>query len=192
MKTLFSLFLTLSMATPVLGQGKVNFQNNSLHLVYWETSVPAAYAGHAYTLGDGGQNLTIDLYAGTSSTSLSLQATTDFFGQASPGTWVGRNVVMPSVGAGMDFFDIRIHDPINFLIGDSGIFIAQASGGTAYYSLVQHTTPVNSTWADGTWNLDSISPGFRGEIMLHSPEPSVFALTGLGLGMLLLFRPRPK
>jgi hypothetical protein len=195
MKIFLSLLLTLGMATPALTQGKVNFQNNSLHLVYWDPSPGAPFAGHAYLLGDGNYAFTIELWAGTSSTSLSLQATTDFSGQTSPGTWPSRNLVMPSVGAGMNFFDIRIHNlgfPYNFIIGDSGIFIAQASGGTAYYSLVQHTTPGNSTWADGTWNLDSVSPGFRGAINLHTPEPSVFPLTGLGLGVLLLFRPRPK
>jgi hypothetical protein len=189
MKIFFSLLLTLGMATPALAQGKVNFQNNSLHLVYWDPWLGTAYAGHAYTVGDGGFVFTIDLWAGTSSTSLSLQATTDFSGQSSPGTWPSRTVLMPSVGAGMDFFDIRIHDAANFAWGDSGIFTAQASGGTAYYSLVQHNTPGNSTWADGTYNLDSVSPGFRGAIMLTpGPEPSSFALACLGCALLLLRR----
>jgi hypothetical protein len=186
MKTFFSLLLTLGMATPALGQGKVNFQNNSLHLVYWSPGGGTAYSGHAYLLGDGGYQLSIELWAGTSSTSLSLQATTDFANQSSPGTWAGRNVVMPSVGAGIDFFDIRIHDG-NLLQGDSGIFIAQASGGTAYYSLVQHTTPGNSTWADGTYNLDSLSPGFRGAITF-GPEPSSLALACLGCAVMLMRR----
>jgi hypothetical protein len=187
MKIFFSLLLTLGMATPALAQGKVNFQNNSLHLVYWEPGMGTAYSGHAYLVGDGGYQLVIELWAGTSSTSLSLQATTDFVNQASPGTWAGRNVQMPSVGAGIDFFDIRIHDANYMLDGDSGIFIAQASGGTAYYSLVQHTTPGNSTWADGTYNLDSLSPGFRGAITF-SPEPSSFALACLGCVVLLVRR----
>jgi hypothetical protein len=194
MKIFLSLLLTLGMATPALAQGKVNFQNNSLHLVYWDPSPGAPFAGHAYLLGDGNYAFTIELWAGTSSTSLSLQATTDFSGQTSPGTWPSRNLVMPSVGAGTDFFDILIRDPNdnNWIYGNSGIFTAQASGGTAYYSLVQHNTPGNSTWADGTYNLDSVSPGFRGAIILDIPEPSVFPLTGLGLGVLLPFRPRPK
>ena len=187
MKIFFSLLLTLGMATTILAQGKVNFQNNSLHLVYWDPSPGAPFAGHAYLLGDGNYAFTIELWAGTSSTSLSLQATTDFSGQSSPGTWPGRNVQMPTVGAGLDFFDIRIHDAAYMLFGDSGIFIAQASGGTAYYSLVQHTTPGNSTWADGTYNLDSLSPGFRGAITF-GPEPSSFALACLGFALLLLRR----
>jgi hypothetical protein len=187
MKIFFSLLLTLGMATPARAQGKVNFQNNSLHLVYWDPSIGTAYAGHAYTLGDGGYVFTIELWAGTSPTSLSLQATTDFSGQTSPGTWRSSNVVMPSVGAGLDFFDITIQDTYHVADCQSGIFIAQASGGTAYYSLVQHNTPGNSTWADGMYNLDSISPGFRGAIMF-GPEPSSFALACLGCALLLLRR----
>jgi hypothetical protein len=94
---------------------------------------------------------------------------------------------MPTVGVGIDFFDIRIHDAYYVVSGDSGLFTAQASGGTAYYSLVQHTTPGNSTWADGTYNLDSLSPGFRGAITF-SPEPSSFALACLGCVVLLMRR----
>ena len=188
MKTFFSLLLTLGMATPALAQGKVNFQNNSLHLVYWDPTFPTSLAGQPYVLGDAGVTLTIELWAGTSSTSLSLQATTDFHNQSSPGTWVGRTVAMPTVAAGANFFDIRIYDQQLGVGGDSGIFTANSSGGTAYYSLVQHTSPAFSTWADGTWNLDSVSPGFRGAILLTGPEPSTFALSGLALIVLLLRR----
>jgi hypothetical protein len=186
------LTVTLSLAcVAAFAQGKVNFQNNSLHLVYWDPSLGTVYAGHAYMAGDGGYALTIELWGGTSSTSLSLQGTTDFAGQASPGTWASRNLVMASLGAGVNFYDIRIHDASNpNVLGDSGIFSAQASGGTAYYSLVQHTTPGNSTWADGQYNLDSVSPGFRGAIMLTVPEPSTIALAGLAGAALMIFRRR--
>jgi hypothetical protein len=154
-------------------------------LFYWDPSAGTPYAGHAYLVGDGGYVFTIELWAGTSPTSLSLQATTDFSGQTSPGTWRSSNVVMPSVGAGLDFFDIKIQDTYHLLDSDSGIFIAQASGGTAYYSLVQHNTPGNSTWADGTYNLDSLSPGFRGAIVV-GPEPSTLSLGCLGIALFLL------
>jgi hypothetical protein len=197
MKIFFSLLLTLGMATPALAQGKVNFQNNSLHLVYWGPGELGS--GRAYVLGDGTAVLTIELWAGTSSTALSLQATTDFSGQSSPGTWIGRTLVMPTVPAGLTYFDIYIYDVtagsfwnaelLARVHGTSGLFTAVASGGTAYYSLVQHNSPALSTWADGTWNLDSVSPGFRGAIELVTlPEPSSCALACLGCALLLLRR----
>jgi hypothetical protein len=188
MKTLCSLLLAFASIMPAHGQGKVNFQNNSLHLVFWVPGSGTTNAGRPYLFGDGGVSLAIELWAGTSSTSLSLQATTDFAGQSSPGTWVGRTVQMPSVPAGLDFFDIVIKDVGGgFIYASSGLFTAMASGGAAYYSLVQHISPAFSTWADGTYNLDSFMPGARGAIML-GPEPSTFALGCLGLTLLLLRR----
>jgi hypothetical protein len=186
------LTVTLSLAcVAAFAQGKVNFQNNSLHLVYWDPSMGTAYAGHAYLVGDGGYQLSIELWAGTSSTSLSLQGTTDFVNQSSAGTWVGRTLQMPSVAAGANFFEILIHDTTNpNLHGDSGIFSANSSGGTAYFSLVQHISPAFSTWADGTYNLDAVLPGARGAIMLTVPEPSTIALAGLAGAALMIFRRR--
>jgi hypothetical protein len=193
MKIFFSLLLTLGLATTALAQGKVRFVNDSLHLVYWAPGWGGTNAGQAYLLGEGGQTLTIELWAGTSSTALSRVAVTDFNGQGGPGTWAGMNVTLPSPNfpAGLTFFEINIHplgDPYR-IFGTSGLFTASASGVTAYFSLVQHNSPGNSTWADGTYSLDSISPGFRGAIMLEpGPEPSTLGLGCLGLAMLLLRR----
>jgi hypothetical protein len=200
MKIFFSLLLTLGMATPALAQGKVRLVNDSLHLVYWDPSFPGPLAGQPYLLGSGGGvTLTIELWAGTSSTALSLQATTDFTGQLSPGTWVGSNVLMPSAPAGMNFFEILIYDvaagswqnahDFGHVWGTESLFTAVAGGGTPYNSLVQHTSPAFSTWADGDFNMDSISPGYRGAIMLTiSPEPSTLGLSCLGVALLLLRR----
>jgi hypothetical protein len=38
--------------------------------------------------------------------------------------------------------------------------------------------------------LDSVSPGFRGAIMLTVPEPSTIALAGLAGAALMIFRRR--
>jgi len=195
------LTVTLSLAcVAAFAQGKVNFINDSLHLVYWDPSSGGTNAGAAYVLGDGGHQLTIELWAGTSSTSLSLQFTTDFTGQSAVGRWVGRTLQMPSVPAGTDFFNIEIYDitggsysnsvSLGLTHGSSGLFTASANGGTAYYSLVQHISPGNSTWADGSFNMDSLSPGYRGAIMLTVPEPSTIALAGLGAAALIIFRRR--
>jgi len=48
----------------------------------------------------------------------------------------------------------------------------------------------NSTWPDGTYNMDFLGSGFRGAIMVGVPEPSSLALAGLGAAAMLLFRPR--
>jgi hypothetical protein len=202
MKTLFSLLLTFVMATPALAQGRVRLVNDSLHLVYWSELQyeHPSLAGHVYLAGQS-PPLTIELWAGTSSTVLSLQATTDFSGQAgAAGTWPGMNVTLPTA-AGPTFFQIEIYDTAagsyavasttsGHIFGTSGLFAANSSSTIAYNSLVNHNSPANSTWADGTWNLDSdVLPGARGAVQLFwTPEPSISALTGLGAAMLLLSR----
>jgi hypothetical protein len=209
MKIFFSLLLTLCMATPALAQGKIRLVNDSLHLVYFNPDPAfllngdAALAGQAYTLGDTSQTLRIELWAGTSSTSLSLVATTDFAGQAGAvGTWAGMNVTLPTgyPGGAATFFTIDIYDAAagswqvatttsGHYNGTSGLFVAVSSSTIAYNSLVNHNSPASSTWANGTWNLDSLSPGFRGAITLVAgPEPSTFALGCLGFALLLVGR----
>ena len=199
MKIFFSLLLTFGMATPALAQGKVRLVNDSLHLVYWEPGGPGG--GQPYFVGDRGITLVIELWAGTSSTALGLVATTGFGGQAgAAGTWAGLNVTLPTA-AGPTFFDIYIYDAAagnywgtmtNFpprYHGTSGLFTTVSSGTIAYNSLVNHNSPASSTWANGTWNLDSVSPGFRGAIELTiTPEPSNFALACLGFALLVLRR----
>jgi hypothetical protein len=188
MKIFFSLLLTLGMASPALAQGKVGFRNDSLHLVYWGPSM-GPVAGQPVMLGDLGLQLSIELWAGTSSTALALVATTDFVGQSSPGTWLGMNVALPTA-AGLTFFQIAIYatGPPNFYLFISGLFTTVTSGGTPYYSLVNHNSPAFSTWADGTYNMDFLSPGDRGAIMLDTPEPSTFALGCVGFAVWLMRR----
>src|SRR5580765_6106625 len=128
------------MAAGALAQGKVRLVNDSLHLVYWDHSFPGPLSGQPYLLGTGGITLTIELWAGTSSTALSLHATTDFSGQSSPGTWAGSNVLMPRAPAGMNFFEILIYDVAagswqnarnsGHVWGTESLFTAVAGGGT--------------------------------------------------------------
>jgi hypothetical protein len=205
MKILFSLLLTFAMATPALAQGKVRLVNDSLHLVYFNPN-PAMVlpgdeplAGQPYAFGDS-QTLRIELWSGTASGSLSLVATTGFAGQAGAlGTWAGLNVTLPTP-AGPTFFQIDIYDAAasSYQVAsstyghyflNSGIFTAVASGTIAYNSLVNHNSPALSTWADGTFNMDFLSLGFRGALVLsYVPEPSVFPLAGLGFALLLVRR----
>jgi hypothetical protein len=201
MKTLLSLLFILGTAMAAFAQGKVHFANNSLHLVYWDPfwlkPQDQALAGQAYEFGQAGVTFAIELWAGTANSSLSLVSITSFSGQSSPGMWVGPNVVLPFPGGTMDFFRIVVYDQSAgsyenasrgyFYTGATPIFTCFASAGVPYYFLTQHNSPVNSTWDDGTFNLDGVSLGDRGAIALSvTPEPSVFALSGIACGLLLM------
>lgn len=165
-----AILLTAISAVAAFGQGKVRLVNNSLHLVYWPPGWSGTNAGIAYVAGQGGVALTVELWSGTSSTSLSRVAVTDFTAQASPGTWNGMNVTLPTA-PGLTYFQINIYDiGAGYYLASSGVFTAVASGTIAYNSLVNHNSPANSTWADGTYNLDSLSPGFRGALALWGCE----------------------
>ena len=66
-----------------------------------------------------------------------------------------------------------------------------AGSSIAYNSIIQHTTPAFSTWTDGTFNMDQYGTGSRGAIAVGVvPEPTSFALCGLGAAALLIFRRR--
>ena len=195
MKMLLSLVLTFGMAIPTLAQGKINFINDSLHLVYWSPTFllpgDAALAGRPYAVGDSGRIFTVELWAGTSSTSLALQSTADFTGQSALGKWNSKNVTLATIPAGPIFFLINIHDTADVYFGTSGIFMCNASGTIAYNSLCNHNSPASSTWTDGTYDLSGQVglPGATGAIVLSTfPEPTVTALSGLAVALLLLRR----
>jgi hypothetical protein len=104
---------------------------------------------------------------------------------------------------GLTFFQIDIYDSAagsyyvaettpGHYTGQTPIFMANMAADIGYDSLVNHNPPVNSTWADGTFNLDSLSPGFRGaiELGLPIPEPPAFGLGLLAFGILLINQSR--
>jgi len=156
--------------------------------------------------------LLVDLYAGTSAGSLSRVATTTISTAALAGTWNGANVSMTPSGlnfnggagvpAGADFFQVQVYDQsmgsyaaasgaLNEYYGESIIFQSNANGGTAYYSIVQTTSPAFSQWTTGS---QAVTGGFGAvQIQLNptpTPEPTSFALAGLGAAALLIFRRR--
>jgi len=222
------LIVALTVSLTCLGafaQGKVNFINNSLHLIYYTTdssklsTEDQALAGQAVPSNGSGSlspshSLLVDLYAGTSAGSLSRVATTTVSTGALAGTWNGANVSMSpggvnfngttAVAAGIDFFQVQVYDGsmgsyaaasggTNVYYGESIVFQSTASSATAYYSIVQHTTPGNSQWTDGT---QAVAGGFGAIAMQLNPasvpEPTTFALAGLGAAALLIFRRRNK
>jgi hypothetical protein len=209
-KLLLTVTLCLACAA-AFAQGKVRLVNDSLHMVYFTTDtsrlIDSALAGQAYVLGGGAQTLTVELWAGTASTSLALMGNTSFTGQGTPGTFPGANITLPTgfPAQVVTFFDIYIYDTaggsysnsaasLNHYYGTSGLFTA-LPGSSSYLALISHNPAPNaaSTWADGTWNLDTVLPGARGAISLSAnviPEPTTIALAGLGAAALVIFRRR--
>src|ERR1041385_207922 len=86
-------------------QGKISFQVDSLHLVYYDpakTGASLAGNGVSSSLMPAGINLVADLYVGTSSTSLSLMTTTTF--GATPGKMNTANIAVPFAPGGASVF----------------------------------------------------------------------------------------
>jgi len=193
---LVTVSVVMASATLTHSQGKISFANDSLHLVYYTSDTgllrpgDAALAGQAVSSSTmpAGLTLVVDLYAGTSSTSLSLITTTTFGSTA--GRFVTANVNLPIgfPGGTTAFFQVQIRDNA-FATGDAGaaggsltaksiIFTAVPGSSIAYNSLVNLGSPAFSTWAVGTYDMSNQTglPGARGAIMLALiPEPGFSA-----------------
>jgi hypothetical protein len=196
-------------------QGKINFQNDSLHLAYWGPTA-GALAGlpvNADSLAGGITGIAADLYMGTSSSSLALYQTTAFSPLATgPGKWLAAqtlaqgntvNPSAPSIGGGTSVFvEVVIRstekganltfDPANgsqFIAwGASSMFNFTLGSGITYPLMWNQTS---GNWPLGTWNMDNYGAGSRGSILVNVvPEPTTAALAGLGAAALLIFRRR--
>jgi hypothetical protein len=183
-------------------QGKVQFVNDSLHLVYMTTDTgsllptDAASAGMA-TPATVNATLSVDLWAGTSANSLAKVSTTSF--GAIPGKWTSQNTVLPFAGGSTDFYEVQVYataagseanaklTPLMYY-GDSGVFTVVAGAGASYLSIVSSLS--STTWAPGSYPVPGGSN--LGAIMLQAnvPEPTTLALAGLGIASLLAFRRR--
>lgn len=206
MRMFFSLLLPLAMGASVLAQpGRVSLINDSLHLVFWDPNCDdIAYflpAGHAYMFNaTGWPTLRIELWAGTTSNSLSNVANTTFVGQTTPGTWPGTHVTLPFPGNVAAYFQINIYDQQagswlqaidgGYPHGQTPMFTA-IPGTFIYNSLAQHTYPAYSTWPDGTYPLDiDVGPGARGSVMLtqflEGQLPPTLSIQPAGPGQLTI------
>jgi hypothetical protein len=88
------LTLTASLAcVAAFAQGKISFQTDSFHLAYYDPSTGPAYGGMAANSGNQPVPLSVDLYMGTSSTALSLYASTSLQPSSNPGKWGTVNVI---------------------------------------------------------------------------------------------------
>jgi hypothetical protein len=140
--------------------------------------------GSTITAVAGSPTFIAALYGGTSSSSLSLQSTTTIGGFALEGSVVPVNCTFASLAADVPaWFQIQVYDSrassaagawnVNFYVGVSQVFQATPQSGP-YSPIWQTGTPVNSTWAAGTFELVDW-PGSYGAIEVYKyneiPEP---------------------
>jgi hypothetical protein len=198
------LTLTASLAcVAAFAQGKVAFNQDSLHLSYYGTvaAADAALAGQGCGTGvyaPAGVTLVADLYAGTAAGSLSLVSTTTF--SAVPGKWNSASVTVPGIAGGtVAFMEVQIRDqafaaPTTFTgqkfgtyYGTSAEFQFTLGGGITYPVM----WGASGTWAAGTFPLDQYGTGSKGAIQVNLVhEHASFALAGLGIAEMTIFRRR--
>jgi len=155
----------------------------------------------------GSPTLLVGLFAGADAGSLNLVTTTAGFGDLNFAGYISPqvNVELPGLAAGTPaFFRIDVYDSRNTSAADAWSMIDRYAGTTglfeatpaaaAYAPIYQASAPVNSTMPVGTFvPVDYAGfPGYFGSIEVYAtvPEPSMFALAGLGIASLLIFRRR--
>lgn len=204
------LTLTATLAcVAAFAQGKLTFVNDSVHLIYYDVGALAGDAVGSATASSGltaaGDVLKVDLFYGTASDSLSLLKTTTVSGNTgTPGTFASTPITGLTSG-GLYYFQVQVYDSTlassyalakgmtGAYYGASMIFTANASTSITATSIVNHNSPANSTWANGTFQVSGSLPGALGAIPLEVnavPEPTSLALAGLGAAAMLIFRRR--
>jgi hypothetical protein len=201
MKKLALCFILSFLGLDVFGQGKISFQNDSLHLVYYSSiEGDAALTGQAVDSAHmpNGVTLVADLYVGTSSSMLSFVSSTTF--SATPGKWNPMSVVVPGISGGTSVFVVtQIRDqayapPPTF----SGSFDPAVWGFSQEFTFTlgsSVTYPVmwgaNGTWPVGTYALDQYGVGNKGAIgLFYIPEPATIGLAALGVVLASVFARR--
>ena len=170
------------------------------------------YAGASLA---GSPSFTAALFAGATANSLSQVAITTLADAALAGQLNPVNLTLAGLPAGTTaFFQIQVFDSratstanawatfnpadptdvYSMYAGETGVFSAvpQAS---VYSPIWQATAPVSSTLPVGTFVPKDYAayPGYAGLIEVYaipSPEPSTFALAGLGAAALIIARRR--
>jgi|ERR1035437_200008 hypothetical protein len=164
------------------------------------------YTGAGGTVASlaGVPGLTVALFGGTTAGSMS-QLTTGTLGDVNFAGLINppANVTFASLPAGTPaFFQIQVFDTryasaaaawnVPYIYaGESSVF--QATPQTSVYSPIYSAT-ANSTLPVGTYIPKDYAayPGYAGLIEVYAtvPEPGTFALAGLGLASLMIFRRR--
>jgi hypothetical protein len=167
----------------------------------------SAYTGPGSTIAAlaGSPTLLAGLWAGLSAGSLSFVTATTIADVNLAGQINGVQATFYWLPAGTPaFFQVQVYDnratsasdswSSGHYAGSSPIF--SATPQEAVYSPIYQTqSPVNSTWAAGTFVPVDFAdyPGYFGGIALGVqiiPEPGTFALIGLGAAVLMIFRRR--
>lgn len=201
MKKLILTTLTSLAAVAAFAQGTVNFVNDSVNL----TSPPDRFIRFATAQSAGnpfgtnlakaaGTNYMVQLYFGASTAPeaslvpltaapANLRASTS----ASVGVWInGGSRTFQSAAAGSTIeLQIRVWD-INFGATYEAAFANVANSSSIGKSAIFLYTVPDSTAAPGAFLLSNFSTFTIDSI----PEPSTFALAGLGAAALLIFRRR--
>jgi hypothetical protein len=179
-------------------QGKVQFGNDSLHLVYYDPQVFGAPLGGTPVYipnMPSGHNLFADLYLGTSASSLSFVSFTTF--STTAGKWSSMPVTVPDIPGGTTVYaKIQIRDssyptpeptwtpdfiPPSIYWGFSVEFQFTLGSGTTYPEF-------GPEWPSGTFPLPPY--GYGAIPVGYIPEPSTIALAGLGALAMLFHRRR--
>jgi len=197
MKKLIITLALVGVSAVAFGQGQVTIVND-LHVVQLTTDtskllaadIPSACA--AVPVGGtslaSGKDIVVGLYGGTASASLSLITTLPLSQDAfsiDDGVVTALGITLPFAGGTPAFFTFAAWD---------GAFanevLALAGGSYGGNSAVFTMTPAGAAPALPTsiqTSLDWIGPVVIGVAV---PEPSTFALAGLGAAALLIFRRR--
>jgi len=201
--------LTVALVTASLAafaQGKVKMISDGGNLMQLGGNVMAADAADANspvpTTGPlpSGVVLEVGLFVGTSSSSLSL-ATTSIINPAGgsglpAGSYASKTTVLALAGATAGqltymqlwAWDSAYSTPLlaeaaGSYFGSDNVFTMNPSTGIAYASINASASPYNSTWA---------AAGDENPLIIQTliPEPTTFALAGLGAAALVIFRRR--
>ena len=211
MKKLLLTSALLAVCTGAFAQGKVNLFNDAASLIVLTTDTSAVLAADTALAGQAVGNLTplpsgktllAGLYGGTSSSSLFLYSTVALTDAATPAGWIPATHMLlnanaatgaPAIPGIANGTAITAATPwLQVKVWDSAFATYELAVGQGYTgkgaefqfnpgpSLSYPSTApagVNSTWIDGN-------------IVLSVPEPSTFALAGLGAAALMIFRRR--
>ena len=177
-KTLLALTLAAAHLA-AFAQGKVTFGNGPSHLVVFAEGVGGVYAPYAglpvpqMPNPAGMGNFTAQLWAGTSTGSLTLQSTLTPAGLAglADGRLGSVAVTLSGIPAGPAFFQILVWEIPGNTFNNGATPVFQGTAGSFA------PTP-----------LDSMAGWAAGPIVIGVPEPSSYLLAGLGIASLLFFR----
>jgi hypothetical protein len=227
MKNLLITIMATLVCVAAFGQGKLQFMNNTDNLIYITTNTnflpgdggrtvggfplagSSAYTGAGSTIAalPGSPTLVAGLWAGASAGSLSFVTATTIADVNLAGQIVGVQANLAGLPAGTPaFFQMQVYDSrttgaasswgLGYFAGESPVF--QATPQAAVYSPIYQTaSPVNSTWAPGTFVPVDFAGflGYFGGIALSgplgpTPEPGTLTLVGLGAAVLMILRRR--